>query len=213
MPAHKPVIVIIAGGTASGKTTLSSRLCSKGRPGEVSTIFFDSYHCCQSKLAPSEREKVNYDHPSALEDELLVEHIDRLLASIAIEIPRYDFASHTRSNATELVNPAPVILVDGILSLYFPQLRERGDLKLYVDAPVDLRFERRLRRDVAERGRTPESVRQQWESTVHPMHQQYVEPSKKFADAIIDGAKISDDGVHQIWVRIQEIVRSRSLNR
>ncbi len=179
-----PVIVGIAGGTGSGKTTLARRI--QEGVGDNSTLLqHDWYYYDQSDVPMEQRAKVNFDHPESLDNELLVEHLTELKAGEAIEVPQYDFTRHTRLEETVGVEPTPVVVVEGILLFAVPELRERFDIKLYVDTDSDIRAFRRIRRDIRERGRDFESIRAQYYETVRPMHLEFVEPSKRWADIII----------------------------
>jgi uridine kinase len=181
----KPLVIGIAGGSGSGKTTIASAVVAEVGEGEVTVLEHDSYYRHFEGLTFEERSRINYDHPDSLETELMVRHLERLLEGRAIDRPVYDFTTHLRSSETVNVQPRPVILVDGILVLVDPQLRALLDLKVYVDTDADVRVLRRLQRDITERGRTIESVIQQYLTTVRPMHLQFVEPSKVYADLII----------------------------
>lgn len=178
------IIVGIAGGTGSGKTTFAQSL-QRVMSSDAVIISQDSYYVDNHELSFSERLKINYDHPDALEDDLLVEHLERLRRGEAIAVPVYDFEAYTRSNKTICVQPQPIVIVEGILVLTNPRLREQFDLKVYVDTDPDVRILRRLVRDVRERGRSLESVHEQYLATVKPMHEAFVEPSKKYADLIV----------------------------
>jgi uridine kinase len=179
------LVVGIAGGTGSGKTTVAAKLAAAMPPGRCVTIEHDAYYRDQGHLSPSEREKINYDHPSSLESDLLAEHLRWLRAGRPIEIPIYDFANHTRRSETRRIAPARVIIVEGILVFTEAALREQIDIKIFVDTDADIRLMRRIRRDLEQRGRTFGSVRDQYYATVRPMHLEYVEPSKRWADLII----------------------------
>ncbi len=175
----------IAGGTGSGKTTVAHKLAAAIPAGRVALIDHDSYYKDQSTLAPDEREALNYDHPSALESDLLAAHLRTLRGGVAVELPIYDFATHTRKAETRRVDPAPVIIVEGILVFVEAAVREQLDIKIFVDTDADIRLMRRIRRDLEQRGRTFASVRDQYYATVRPMHLEYVEPSKRWADLIV----------------------------
>ena len=176
----------VAGGSQTGKTTLAWGL--EDRLGaDVSVLWFDEYYHDQVHLTPDERALVNYDHPDSLDVDLLVSHLDGLLAGRPAEVPVYDFTTHTRTGTTRRVDPRPVIVVDGILVLAFPAIRERLDVSVFVEAPAEVRLARRLDRDVRERGRTPESVRTQFAATVAPMHDAFVSPCRDLADLTLDG--------------------------
>ena len=178
-------VVGIAGGTGSGKTTIAQKLVAGMPPGSAVLIDHDAYYRDRSALPRQERERINYDHPDAIETELLVRHLGALRARQTIEMPQYYFREHARRPDTRRVAPAPVILVEGILVLADERLRRQLDLKLYVDTDADIRLMRRLQRDIEERGRTFAQVRAQYDETVRPMHLAFVEPSKRFADLII----------------------------
>jgi uridine kinase len=184
-PTDGPLVIGLAGGSGSGKTTIAQSIVEAVGPGDVVLIQHDAYYRDQTHLPLEERAKVNYDHPDSLETDLLVEHLRVLLAGRAIERPVYDFTVHNRAAETVEVEPHPVILVEGILVLTEPDLRDLMDLKIYVDTDADLRIARRWERDIKERGRTFDSVRDQYLHTVRPMHLQFVEPSKRYADIVI----------------------------
>lgn len=179
------VVIGVAGGSGSGKTTVSRTILSRIGQRAITYLQHDSYYRDMSHLPMEEREQVNYDHPDSLETELLVEHLERLREGEPIEVPVYDFTRHVRADETEVAEPNPVVLVEGILVLAEPDLREQLDVKIYVDTAADLRFIRRLRRDLEDRGRTLESVIGQYRESVRPMHLEFVEPSKRHADVIV----------------------------
>ncbi len=179
------MIVGIAGGTGSGKTTVAKRITQALPEPSVSTIEHDSYYRDRSDLGLSDRSLVNYDHPESLETELLIQHLDELRAGQAVNVPIYDFKGHKRATESRRVVPTPIVVVEGILVFVDPRLRERMDMKLFVDTDADIRIFRRIRRDMEHRGRTFESVREQYYKTVRPMHLEFVEPSKRAADLII----------------------------
>ena len=181
----QPLIIGVAGGSGSGKTTIADSVVEIVGTEHIALIPHDAYYRDQAELTVEERAGINYDHPDSLETELLAAHLKRLRAGESVERPVYDFSTHTRSSETETVNPESVILVEGILVLAEPALRDLMDLRLYIDTDADLRLMRRLRRDLIERGRTVDSVLAQYEATVRPMHIQFVEPSKRFADIIV----------------------------
>lgn len=183
----RPVIIGIAGGSGSGKTTIAESVVAAVGADTVSLIQHDAYYRDLPHLGLEDRAKVNYDHPDSLETELLIRHIEELRAGRAIQRPVYDFATHLRTVDTVTVRPEPVVVIEGILVLSEPELRKVMDLRIYVDADSDLRLMRRLRRDIIERERTLDSVMRQYEETVRPMHLQFVEPSKRYADIIVPG--------------------------
>lgn len=184
------IVIGIAGGTGSGKSTLANKLLEKFGEEEVSILRHDNYYKANDDLEFSEREKLNYDHPDAFESELLCKHLRELKEGKAIEMPVYDFTIHSRSDKIVLVKPAPAIVVEGILIFSEPELRDLMDIKVFVDTDADVRVLRRIKRDVKKRERTLESVINQYLQTVKPMHEQFVEPSKRKADIIIsEGGK------------------------
>ncbi|MBR0231246.1 MAG: uridine kinase [Clostridia bacterium] len=179
-----PMIIGIAGGTGSGKTTITKSIVR--RFGEsVTVLYHDDYYKEQHHLTYNERCKVNYDHPQAFDTELFLQHLDKLRGGELIHSPVYDFTIHDRSDKTKPVRPAPVIIVEGILIFADTALTDRMDIKIFVDTDADVRILRRLARDVKERGRSIDSVIEQYLTTVKPMHEKYVEPSKKMADIIV----------------------------
>lgn len=182
---RRPFVLGVAGGTGSGKTTVSSRIRDAIGAAHIAYLQHDSYYNDHSHLSPEERAKCNYDHPDSLDTGLLVRHLQELSAWQAIDAPLYDFATHSRLPETRQVTPAEIILVEGILIFAESKLRQAMDMRVYVDTDADIRFIRRLRRDVDERGRTLDSIVRQYFSTVRPMHLEFVEPSKRYADVIV----------------------------
>lgn len=183
-----PMLIGIAGGTGSGKSTFAEGL-KKLFPDEITIISYDNYYKVQDHLTMEERVKTNYDCPDALDTDLLVDHLVRLLAGETVDVPNYDFCIHTRRPEVTRLSPTPVIIVDGILTFHDGRLRELFDIKIFADADADERILRRLRRDVTERGRDIDGVIQQYVSTVKVMHAIYVEPTKKYADIIINSGR------------------------
>lgn len=179
------MIIGICGGTGSGKTTVANSILESVNASEVAFIQQDSYYRNLKDLPLDYRQAVNFDHPDALDNDLLVHHIRKLKAGGSVELPIYDFRTHTRLNDTVLIEPKPIVIIEGILIFVDPRLLEQMDIKVFVDTPDDIRFIRRLRRDIAERGRTVDTVIEQYLNTVRPMHMQFVEPSKRYADVII----------------------------
>lgn len=174
----------ICGGSGSGKTTLTRRLRARLGDGEVSVLNFDHYYRDLSHLTPDQRRVINYDHPDALDHELFIGHLDQLSAGGGVEVPVYDFSTHTRDGRFEAVAAAPLIVVEGILLFAFPEVAARLDLTVFLDVPEPVRLRRRILRDTSERGRDPDDVRRQFEATVVPMHGAYVQPHRGRADLI-----------------------------
>ena len=208
----KPVVVGVCGGTGSGKTTVSQAILNRVGLDRIAFIQHDSYYCDLSHLPIEERARINFDHPDALENELLVRHLRQLCAGQPAAIPIYDFTAHTRRPETRPVEPRRVILVEGILIFADKALRKLMDVKIYVDTDADLRFIRRLERDIAERGRTMESVVRQYLETVRPMHLEFVEPSKRYADIIIPEGGFNTIAVDMVVARIAAMLEESSSN-
>jgi len=207
-----PLVIGIAGGSGSGKTTVSQTILQRANPNLVAYIQHDSYYKDLSDLPPAQRATTNFDHPNSLETDLMVEHVRRLRAGQAVEVPSYDFTTHTRKKETQHVEPRPILLVEGILLFTDRRMRELCDLKLFVDTDADLRFIRRLQRDLEERGRTTESVIQQYQATVRPMHLEFVEPSKRYADLIIPEGGYNEVAMDVFMARIEAKLREFNLN-
>lgn len=178
-------IILIGGGTGSGKTTVAKRIIEEIGEEKCVILPMDNYYRDLSHVPFEERKKYNYDHPSMIEHTLIVRHVKELLSGKAVDLPEYDFATYTRTGGYTKVEPRPILLIEGIFALYYDELRALADLKIFVDTESDERFIRRLQRDIFERGRTIESVIDQYLNTVKPMHDAYVEPTKKYADIII----------------------------
>lgn len=185
MSTSRPVIVGVAGGSGSGKTTVARALAASFRPEQVQIVLMDSYYKDREGVPFEERTRINYDHPDAFDEGLLVEHVAALRAGRTIEQPVYDFTRHERRKERLTVQPSKVVILEGILVLAVEALRPLLDLKLFVDTAADLRFLRRLQRDITERGRTPDSVIEQYLATVRPMHEAFIEPSRRHADLIV----------------------------
>ncbi|MCA9839675.1 MAG: uridine kinase [Trueperaceae bacterium] len=184
------LVIGLAGGTGSGKTTIGKAILAAAGEAHALSLPQDAYYRAQHDLPPEARALINYDEPSAFDTDLLIEQLDALVRGEAINRPVYDFSADNRSDKIVLLEPRPVILLEGILVLHEPALRERMDVKVFVDAPPDERFIRRLERDVRERGRSAESVINQYRRTVKPMHDLFIEPTKKYADIIVpEGGK------------------------
>ncbi|NBO64034.1 MAG: uridine kinase [Acidobacteria bacterium] len=197
------MIIGICGGTGSGKTTVARRILENVDRDYVAFLQHDSYYHHLGDMPFEMRHNTNFDHPDALDNDLFASHINALRAGESIEMPVYDFATHTRRPETELIEPKPILMLEGILIFTDARLREMMDLKVYVDTADDLRFIRRLQRDVNERGRSVDLVIRQYLETVRPMHNQFVEPTKKFADVIIPDGGYNAVGIDLISGRIQ----------
>jgi uridine kinase len=203
----KSIVIAVAGGTGSGKTTVANEILRRVGERHIAYIPHDAYYRDLAHLPPPLRAQVNFDHPSSLETELLVEHLRGLRSGRSVKIPVYDFTTHSRSEATRLVEPAPIVLVEGILVLCEPALRELFDAKLYVDTDADVRFIRRLRRDIEERGRSVSSVCDQYMTTVRPMHLEFVEPSKRHADIIIPEGGFNEVAIEMVAARVRTMLQ------
>ncbi|MGZ9220782.1 MAG: uridine kinase [Anaerolineales bacterium] len=202
-----PLVIGIAGGSGSGKTTVAQEILQRVGPARIAFLQHDSYYKDLSGLPPTQRAEVNFDHPNSLETDLLIEHIASLRERKAVEVPIYDFSTHSRTDRTFTVQPRGVILVEGILIFTEAALREMFDVKIFVDTDSDLRFIRRLERDLAERGRTTESVIKQYQSTVRPMHLEFVEPSKRYADVIIPEGGFNTAALDMVVARIEALLK------
>jgi uridine kinase len=201
-----PFIIGIAGGSGSGKTTVTRKLVETIGPDKAAVIIQDNYYRDQSTLTFDQRLLTNYDHPHAFDWPLLMQHVDDLKNGVPVDMPTYDFSNHTRSAITRTVVPAPVILIEGFYSLYDAALRDCMSLKIFVDTDADVRFIRRLQRDIAERGRTMPHVIEQYLNTVRPMHNQFIEPTKRFADVILPHG-CNDPAVDMITARIESLLQ------
>ncbi|MGL6069821.1 uridine kinase [Craterilacuibacter sp.] len=201
-----PFIIGVAGGSGSGKTTVTCKVVETIGSDKAAVIIQDNYYRDQSHLTMEQRLHTNYDHPHAFDWPLLIQHIDDLKNGVPIEMPIYDFANHTRAAQTETVVGAPVIVIEGIFALYDQALRDLMSLKIFVDTDGDVRFIRRLERDIAERGRTMPSVIEQYLGTVRPMHNQFVEPTKRFADVILPHG-VNDPAVDLITARVGNLLK------
>jgi uridine kinase len=201
-----PVIIGIAGGTGSGKTTVAQAIYDRVGRDRIEWISHDSYYRNFDGLSPEERARINFDHPDSLETELLTRHLDVLMKGSSVEVPVYDFATHSRKTDTQRAEPRKVIIVEGILVLAEPELRKRIDMKLFVDTPADIRFVRRLVRDIESRGRSLSSVVDQYMTTVRPMHEEFVEPSKRHADLIIPEGGENQVALDAIISRVEHLL-------
>lgn len=202
----EPVVIGVAGGTGSGKTTVARQILRRAGTDQICLIQHDAYYKDLSDLLPAQRDMQNFDHPDALDNELLIGHLQELKAGRPVRVPVYDFTTHTRTAETERVEPYRVILVEGILIFSDEALRRLMDVKIYVDTDADIRFIRRLQRDIADRGRTMESVIRQYLATVRPMHQEFVEPSKRYADVIIPEGGFNEVAMEMIAARIRALL-------
>ncbi|HJR81861.1 MAG TPA: uridine kinase [Anaerolineales bacterium] len=202
-----PLVIGIAGGSGSGKTTVAQEILQRVGPERIAFLQHDSYYKDLSGLPPAQRADVNFDHPNSLETDLLIQHIAALRDGKAVEVPIYDFSTHSRTDKTFTVQPRGVILVEGILIFTEPALRDMFDVKIFVDTDSDIRFIRRLERDRAERGRTTESVIKQYQLTVRPMHLEFVEPSKRYADVIIPEGGFNTAALDMVVARIEALLK------
>ncbi len=204
----KPTLIGVSGGSGSGKTTLVSRLTNLFDSPDLMVLQMDHYYRDLSHLSQIERDKKNFDHPDSLDLDLLKSHLEDLSQGKAIDRPSYDFASHTRVSRRTTVTAAPVIILDGILALHHPEIRSLFSLSIYVDVDDDLRFIRRLRRDISERGRTVDSVINQYLTTVKAMHDTYVEPQKYVADIIVSWRDYNDRAVRMLGEMIKGLTKN-----
>jgi uridine kinase len=202
-----PLVIGIAGGSGSGKTTVAQEILQRVGPDRIAFLQHDSYYKDLSGLPPTQRAEVNFDHPNSLETELLTSHIAALRDGQAVEVPIYDFSTHSRTTRTFTVQPRRVILVEGILIFTEAALRDMFDVKIFVDTDSDLRLIRRLERDIAERGRTAQSVIKQYQTTVRPMHLEFVEPSKRYADVIIPEGGFNTAALDMVVARVDALLK------
>lgn len=202
--ASKSVVIGIAGGTGSGKTTFTNRL-KEAFPDHVTVVYHDNYYRSQDDIPMEERKKTNYDHPDALETDMLIKHLKELKKGHTIECPVYDYSQHTRSKETKTITPSPIIILEGILVLNDRRLRDQMDIKIYVETDADERILRRVQRDVKERGRDVDGIVEQYLSTVKPMHYLYVEPTRSMADVVINGG-MNDVAFDIVKTKIEQIL-------
>jgi uridine kinase len=205
----KPLVLGIAGGTGSGKTTIALAIV-EAIGAQAVRVDHDSYYKDNSHLSPEERAEINYDHPDSLDNELIAAHAATLKRGEAVEKPIYDFREHSRKKETARIESAPVIVLEGILVLAVPALREQMDIKIFVDTDADIRLMRRMRRDIEQRGRSFASIRTQYYKTVRPMHLAFVEPSKRFADVIIPEGGENRIAIDLILGRLQHFLHQRT---
>jgi uridine kinase len=210
--SNSPLFVGIAGGTGSGKSTIASKIASGLPQGSVVTLDHDAYYRDHTDMPFEDREGLNYDHPDSLDNDLLIEHIDTLRAGRPANIPIYDFVTHSRRAQERLVYPAPVVIVEGILVFVDERVRERLDVKIFVDTDADIRVIRRIRRDMQDRGRSFKQVRDQYYATVRPMHLQFVEPSKRWADLIIPEGGNNHVALDLVLGKLLHVVKQRQAN-
>jgi len=204
-----PIVIGIAGGTGSGKTTVAEVILNRVGADRIAFLAHDAYYRDLEDLPRAQRDMINFDHPDSLETDLMVRHLEALRRWEAVEIPVYDFTIHSRTARTRRIEPQPVILVEGILVFAEPALRSLFDVKIFVDTDADIRFIRRLQRDIEERGRTAASVIQQYQTTVRPMHLEFVEPSKRYADVIIPEGGLNTVAMDMVVARTQSLLASR----
>jgi uridine kinase len=202
----EPVVIGVAGGTGSGKTTVARQILGRAGTEQISLIQHDAYYRDLSDLPAAQRAMMNFDHPDALDNDLLIQHLRELKAGRTVAVPVYDFTEHVRKPETLRVDPHRVILVEGILLFVDKALRDQMDVKIYVDTDADIRFIRRLQRDIAERGRTMASVIHQYLATVRPMHEEFVEPSKRHADVIIPEGGFNNVAIDLVAARIKTLL-------
>ena len=205
----KPLVIGIAGGTGSGKSTVARKVAEALTTSSVAFIDMDAYYRNYAHLPMAERRRVNWDHPDAFDIDLLVEHLLRLAGGSAIDKPVYDFVEHVRAPRTERVAPSDVVVIDGILLFVDERVRDRCDVKIYVDADADVRLIRRLRRDIEHRGRPFDEILEQYLTSVRPMHLQFVEPSKRYADVIVPRGGHNTVAIEMIVAKIQRRLQSR----
>jgi uridine kinase len=206
----KPLLILVSGGSASGKSTVVQEILNKAGLDDVLIIKHDDYYLDQSELPLEVRYLTNYDHPSSLDNKLLYKHIKKLLNNESIEMPVYDFVNHTRSDETKIVYPKPIIIIEGILILENEDIRNLADMNLFVELDDDTRFIRRMLRDMNERGRSLESIIKQYETTVKPMFHKHIKPTKRFADVIIPNDRKHDIAVDLIVTKIKQIIGERT---
>lgn len=212
MKLNKPILIAIAGGTASGKSSIAEILKDDFKnTNSVIIIREDDYYKDQSDISYEERCKTNYDHPLAFDFDLMTYQLKELLSGRNIEKPTYDYSIHNRSDVIEKVEPSDVIILEGLFSLYNAEIRELEDIKIFVDTDADTRFIRRLKRDIVERNRTMENVMNQYLETVKPMHNQFIEPTKKYADVIIPNGKTNTVGIDLIRTKINSVLNEKML--
>lgn len=202
----RPFVIGVAGGTGSGKSTVAQAVAAAALPNHVAVLEMDHYYKDQSDLPFEERTRINYDHPQAFDLELYLEHVAKLVRGEVVERPQYSFVEYTRMPQTVCIEPAPVVVLEGVLVLFDERLRNYMDLKVFVDTDPDVRFIRRLERDIAERGRTVESVIRQYLEQVRPMHLSFVEPSKRYADIIVPHGGKNQQALAMFTARVHSLL-------
>ena len=203
---NKPFVIGVAGGSGSGKSTVTREVLASIGSDMAAVVMQDDYYLDQTHMTPEDRRKTNYDHPDAFDWPLMAQHVQALRRGEAIEMPEYDFAADNRSTKTITVKPAPVIVVEGLFALYDAELRSMMSLKIYVDTASDVRFIRRVQRDIAERGRSTDNVIKQYLETVRPMHKQFIEPTKRNADVILPHGA-NGPAVDIITTKVKSLIR------
>ncbi len=206
---QSPIVIGIAGGTGSGKTTVANGILNRVGKDRIAYLPHDAYYRDLHDLPYEQRAAINFDHPNSLESELMIKHVLQLKQGKSVDIPIYDFSIHTRTDKTIHVQAHPVIIVEGILIFAEPEMRKIFDVKIFVDTDPDIRFIRRLERDIAERGRTTDMVIHQYLSTVRPMHLEFVEPSKRYADVIIPEGGLNEVAMDMIIARIESLLEKK----
>ena len=203
---EKPILILVAGGTASGKTTVVTEITSYFNSSDISVVLMDNYYKRRDDISLEERKKINYDHPNSFDIDLLKSDLKKLSEGETIFSPSYDFTVHNRSNKTIAIRPSKVIILEGIMAMYDNDIRNLADIKIFVESEPDIRFIRRLKRDMNERGRTMDEVVSQYLETVKPMHDLYVEPTKKYADIIIPNNDKHDVALGILSAKIKDII-------
>lgn len=211
MKLEKPIVIGIAGGTCSGKSSIAKILVEDLDNKTITIIKEDDYYKDQSHLPMEERVKTNYDHPLAFDFDLMKQHLHDLIDRKTIEKPTYDYTVHNRSTVTEIIHPSDIIIIEGLFALYNEEIRSLEDIKIFVDTAADERFIRRLQRDVIERARTVESITNQYLTTVKPMHDQFIEPTKQYADVIIPQGKTNTVAIDLLKTKINSIIQEKML--
>jgi uridine kinase len=209
LPHIPPLVIGIAGGSGSGKTTLAHLILERIGAERIAFLPHDAYYKDLSDLPPNQRVMINFDHPDSLDTELMIKHIQLLKDYQPVDLPVYDFKTHTRTSHIQHIESRPVIMVEGILIFVDPILRRLLDVKVFVDTDSDIRFIRRLERDIAERGRTTEMVIRQYQATVRPMHLEFVEPSKRYADVIIPEGGMNEVAMEMVVARLESLLQEK----